>query len=93
MAHILDGITKLPELLLRLQQSVLLNIEVVTIADTGAVNTEFTVTHHLGYVPTGYILCKTDKACNIYTGSTAWTAAAQYLKCDVANCAVKIIVF
>jgi len=70
------------------------NMSVVTVAvaDTGSADTDFTVTHNLKRTPTGYFVIKTDKACNVYTGATAWTATAIYLKSDVANCAITVMV-
>jgi len=69
--------------------------KVVVVADTGNANTEFAVPHNLGAVPTGYIVTKKDKACDVYTstGGTAWTEENIYLKSSVANCAVSILVF
>jgi hypothetical protein len=67
--------------------------EVLAVADTGNANTEFTLTHYLKRAPDGFILTKSDKACNIYDSGTAWTTTAIYLKCDAANAAVEICVF
>lgn len=65
------------------------------VADTGTINTEFAVVHGLGYVPTGYLVTRKDKACDIYTstGGTAWTEDTIYLKSSVANCAITLEVF
>lgn len=67
----------------------------VAISDTGNINTEFAVAHTLGRIPTGYLVVKKDKACDVYTatGGTSWTTSAIYLKSSVANCNVLIWVF
>jgi len=62
-------------------------------ANTGNADTEFAVTHYLGRVPTGFILVKSNKACNVYDSGTAWTTSAVYLKCDAANAVIKIAIF
>ena len=60
------------------------------VADTGAADTEFTVSHGLGAVPIGYLLLNIDKAGVVYDSGTAWTSSNVYLKCSVANCAVTL---
>jgi len=62
-------------------------------SNTGTANVEFALTHHLERVPAGYILTKSDKSCNIYTGTTAWTNKLTYLKCDVANVSISVTIF
>lgn len=62
-------------------------------ADTGDANTEFSVTHYLARVPTGFLLVKSNKACNVYDSGTAWTTSTIYLKCDAANAIIKIAIF
>lgn len=68
-----------------------MNCQVVTVSDTGAANTEFTVTHTLKTVPIGFIVINNNKAGIVYDSGTAWTTAAVYLKCNTANCTVKLI--
>jgi len=67
--------------------------EALTVADTGSANAEFSVTHHLGRTPNGYIITKNDKACSVYDSGTTWTTTAIYLKCDTANIALSLSVF
>lgn len=67
--------------------------EIVSIADTGVADTEFTVTHHLGHVPSGFLVTMSDKACACYDSGTAWTSSAIYLKCNAASAAIKVLVF
>lgn len=67
--------------------------ESLTVADTGNANTEFSITHHLGRVPNGYIITKSDKACGVYDSGTTWTTTTIYLKCDTANVALSLSVF
>ncbi len=69
------------------------NCQIKTVTDTGAANVEFTVAHTLKKAPTGYIVVKADKACSVYDGATTWTTTAIYLKCDIANCNIKLIIF
>ena len=65
----------------------------LTVADSGNADTEFSVTHYLGRVPSGFIVTKSDKACSVYDSGTAWTTSTIYLKCDAANVALTIAVF
>lgn len=70
-----------------------LDADIVTVADTGDADTEFTVSHSLKRVPTGYIVSKNSNGGVVYTGETAWTSTAIYLKNTVANGNVNIIVY
>lgn len=63
------------------------------VADTGVINTEFAVAHTLKRVPVGYIVVGINKAAVVYNSGTAWTVSNIYLKANVANCTVKLIVF
>lgn len=67
--------------------------ESLTVADSGNANTEFSITHHLGRTPNGFIITKSDKAANIYDSGTTWTTTTIYLKCDAANTALSLSVF
>ena len=69
------------------------NSQVIEISDTGSANAENTVAHTLKRVPTGFIVTYIDKAGVVYDSGTAWTNSNIYLKCDVANCNVKVLVF
>lgn len=66
---------------------------ILTSSDTGAANTEFSLTHTLKRVPTGFIVINNNKAGVVYDSGTAWTVTTIYLKCDVANCNIKVLVF
>ncbi|UCD07833.1 MAG: hypothetical protein JSW41_02610, partial [Candidatus Aenigmatarchaeota archaeon] len=65
----------------------------VQMSDTGAANTEFSVTHQLDRVPVGYIVTYINKAGVIYDSGTAWTATTMYLKCSVANTTVTLLIW
>lgn len=67
--------------------------EFLTVADSGNANAEFSITHHLGRVPNGFIITKSDKACSVYDSGTTWTTSLIYLKCDAANVALSLSVF
>jgi len=56
-------------------------------------DTEDTVSHGLGRVPTGFLVVNLDKAGIVYDGGTAWTSTNIYLKCNVASVATKIFIF
>ncbi|SRR5229473_4490843 len=56
-----------------------------TVADTGAANVDFTITHNLLYVPVGWILINQTKAGIIYIGSVVATKTQITLRCSVAN--------
>lgn len=61
------------------------------VADTGAANADFTVTHNLLYVPVGFIVINQSKAGVVYQGSVAWTTTTITLRDSVAN--DKILIF
>ena len=67
--------------------------EIVSVADTGSADTEFSVTHHLRHTPSGFIIVLSDKACSCYDSGTAWTNTTVYLKCNAANAEIKVLVF
>jgi len=57
-------------------------------------NTEFSITHNLGAVPTGYIVFYVSSAAIVYEGpttGTAWTSSTIYLKCNAGS--VNILLF
>lgn len=60
------------------------------VADTGTINTEFSITHTLGAVPIGYLVTKINKAGVIYDSGTAWDSTTIYLKCSSANATVTL---
>jgi len=69
------------------------NAQIITISDSGAANSENTVAHTLKRTPTGFIVVNIDKAGVTYDSGTAWSATNIYVKCDVANCVIKLLVF
>lgn len=64
--------------------------EFQVVADTGAADTEFSVTHGLGSIPIGFLVTNIDKGGVIYDSGTAWTTTTIYLKCSAANAAVTV---
>ena len=56
-------------------------------------DTEFSIEHGMGVIPTGYIPIKQDKAASIYDGTTANTTSLLYLRCNVASVAARILIF
>ncbi len=65
----------------------------VKVVSNGTANTEFTVRHDLGRIPTKFAVVNKDKAGDVYKGSTAWTKEAIYLKCSVASVALTLEVW
>ena len=66
---------------------------VVDVVDSGTANTEFTVTHKLGRVPTICIVARIDKAGTVYDSSTgSWSTTIIKLKCSAANARLKLII-
>lgn len=66
---------------------------VTTVADTGAANTTFTVTHKLGRVPIAYIV-NSGQATSIYDVTKAsWTTTSMTLKSTTANASLTLVVF
>lgn len=70
-----------------------MDVVFVTYASNASANTEDTLSHSLGKVPTGYIVYSKNKAGTIYDGSTTWTSSNIYLKCDTSSVTFKLIVF
>jgi hypothetical protein len=65
----------------------------ITVADTGLADTNFTVTHNLLSVPQGFQIMKQSIAGSVYTGSVAWTTTTISLKCSTAHAALTVFVF
>lgn len=62
------------------------------ITTPGVADTEFTVTHNLGRIPTGYDVKSLDKAAIVYDSrKNLWTVTQMFLKCNVAT--VQIVLF
>ena len=70
-----------------------MDCKLVSYTTNVAPNTEDTVAHGLGKVPTGFLIYSEDKAAVIYDSGTAWTKTNIYLKCDTASVAAKLIIF
>jgi len=64
--------------------------EFQVVADTGTINTEFSVTHTIGVVPTGFLVININKGGVIYTSGTSWTSTTIYLKCSTSNTNVSL---
>lgn len=60
---------------------------------TVGVNADFTFNHQLGRVPVGFIVIGKSAACDIYTGSVAWTTTQMTLKATVNAVNFKILIF
>lgn len=56
-----------------------------------AANTDFTLTHNLGRIPTSWLVTSKGSACDIYTGSMSATETTLTLRGTVANVAIKIV--
>lgn len=54
-------------------------------ADSGTANTDFVITHNLGYAPGGYRLLKATVAGSLYDGTAAADATTITLKYSGAN--------
>lgn len=63
-----------------------------SVADTGLADTNFSITHNLGYIPSGWILMNQSIAGVLYKGSVAWTTTTMSLKCNVAHDNVAIFI-
>lgn len=67
--------------------------ESLDVTDTGNADVEFSVAHHLGRVPSGFILTKSNAAACVYDSGTTWTTTVVYLKCNADNVAITISLF
>jgi hypothetical protein len=56
----------------------------------GVANTDFTITHGLGYIPTTIIGQDTNNGGLLYRGSVAWTKTAVTLRCTTATAAYNV---
>jgi hypothetical protein len=54
-------------------------------------DTEDTVSHTLGKIPTYFFVGDIDKGGVVYRSGTAFTSSNVFLKCSVATCAVKLL--
>lgn len=69
------------------------NAEITTVSDSGTADTEFTVSHTLKRVPSGFIVINISKGGVVYDSGTDWTTTDIYLKCTTANTEVKLLIF
>lgn len=60
--------------------------------NTGTANTDFTVPHHLGYIPLGFLVYYQDNYGVYKKGTTAWSKTNIYLQCNTSNVNVAIFV-
>lgn len=56
-------------------------------------DTEFSVAHTLGRVPTRFIVTDIDEGGVVYKGTTAWTSGLIYLKCTTGGTAIKVLLY
>jgi len=64
---------------------------VVSYTSNATPNTEDTVAHTLGKIPTYFIVGDIDKGGVVYRSGTAFTKTNIYVKCSVASAAIKLI--
>ncbi len=69
------------------------DIEIIGYVSNASADTETSVTHSLGRVPSDIIVTYQDKAGTLYDSGTAWTASTLYFKCDVAEVTYRLLVF
>ena len=65
----------------------------VDVTSPGTVDTEFTVEHGLGYIPSGVDVISQDKAAITYKGTTVWDTNKIYLKTNVATVALRLRIY
>jgi len=66
--------------------------DLVTYTSNGTPNTEDTVGHSLGKVPTGIIPVSLDKPAVVYKSNT-FSASNLFLKCNVASTTATLLIF
>ena len=60
---------------------------------TDTADTEFEIEHGLNFIPVGCLIILQDKAAQIYLSTTERTAEKIYLKCNVADVSMRILIF
>lgn len=65
----------------------------VVIQTFSTANTDTTIGHNLGRVPTGFLVASKSVSSDIYNGSLSWTASTIILKASVAPVTVTLVVF
>ena len=63
----------------------------IEVTDTGPADTDFTVSHNLGYKPSGWILYYQDKAGNLYV--VDWNETQATFRFSAANAHIKFRLF
>lgn len=63
-----------------------------SVPNTGAANTDFTITHNLGRIPVGYLTMTASIATDIYTGSVAATKTQITLRSSAANANITLFI-
>lgn len=66
---------------------------IVTVTSHATPGTEFSASHGLGKIPSGYMVCGQSAVGSIYDGGTTNTTSALYLKSDAAGAVFKVLVF
>lgn len=59
----------------------------------GVINTEFAVAHGLNRIPVGFHVVNKNGAVDVYQSTTAWTKNTIYLKADVININITLLIF
>lgn len=85
--------SSLRELQRKLNSIKALNGETVSFTTPAAPNTDFSVTHTLGRIPTGFFIVRQGAAVQIYDGSVPWTKTTVSLKATVASVPVTVYLF
>jgi len=68
-----------------------IDADVISYTSNGTPDTEDTVAHTLGKIPTYFIVGDIDKGGIVYRSGTTFTSSNIYVKCTVASAAVKLI--
>ena len=74
------------------ENSMLIESEKITIFFTTANIEQRINLNKLNKTPLGYFVVKKDKACDIFTGTTAWGKNIIFLKSSVSNVTVTLMV-
>lgn len=69
------------------------NLTHVTTQTPGTTNTDFTVTHNLGRVPTGFITVNPANNVVLWKGSVAWTDTQMTLQASAINVPVTLLIY
>ena len=84
VAQFLDNIKELLNSGLRFSDN--FDARIVSATFTAA-NTDLSVSHSLGRVPTGYVVLSLSASMIVYTGASAWTSSTISLKASAAGTA------